>query len=70
MVKPDDLSEAIPSGGGTSNPVDLTRTQAASLVLASGIGISTTLSSFAFFAASPVSVPSNQIHFLTRHDLS
>src|SRR6186997_2836524 len=47
MVKPADFSEARPSGGGTSIQSTWPARNAASLELASGIGISTTLSTFA-----------------------
>src|ERR1700687_913458 len=52
MVKPADFSEPMPSGGGTSIQSTCPAPNAASRELASGIGIRTTLSTFAFLLAS------------------
>src|SRR5882724_6569663 len=52
MVKPADFSEPMPSGGGTSIQSTCPARKAASRELASGIGISTTLSTFAILLGS------------------
>src|ERR1700731_816512 len=50
MAKPADFSEAMPSAGGTSIQSTWPERKAASREFASGIGISTTLSTFAGLA--------------------
>src|SRR4030081_2879428 len=52
MKKPADFSEAMPSAGGTSIQSTWPDRKAASREFASGIGISTTLSTFAILLAS------------------
>src|ERR1700736_2935417 len=52
MAKPADFSEAMPSAGGTSIQSTWPERKAASREFASGIGISTTLSTFAFLVGS------------------
>ena len=52
MVKPAGFSERMPSGGGTSIQSTWPERSAASRVLASGIGISTTWSTLAFRSGS------------------
>src|ERR1700738_4346365 len=52
MVKPADFNAAMPAGGGTSIQSTWPERNAANREFASGIGISTTLSTFAILAAS------------------
>src|SRR6195256_1138893 len=52
MEKPADFSEAMPSAGGTSIQSTWPERNAANREFASGIGISTTLSTFAFLSGS------------------
>src|SRR3979411_362066 len=52
MVKPADFSESMPSAGGRSSLSSWPARKAARRELASGIGISTTLSTFAIRLAS------------------
>ena len=52
MTKPACLSDGMPSGGGTSIQSTRPERSAASRVLASGIGSSTTWSTLAFLAGS------------------
>src|SRR5690242_636493 len=52
MANPAAFNESIPSAGGTSIQSTCPERSAANRVFASGIGISTTLSTFADFAAS------------------
>ena len=52
MANPAAFNDSMPSAGGTSIQSTCPERNAASRVFASGIGISTTLSTFAFRAAS------------------
>src|SRR5688572_24061922 len=52
MVKPADFREPMPSGGGTSTQSTWPERNAANREFASGIGISTTLSTLAILAGS------------------
>src|ERR1700716_4138105 len=52
MEKPADFSEAMPSAGGTSIQSNWPQSHGASREFVSGIGISTTLSTFAILAGS------------------
>ena len=58
MAKPAAFSDSMPSAGGTSIQSTWPERSAASRVFASGIGISTTLSTFAFRAGIPIADPS------------